>query len=389
MEIPEPEDLMWVADGLKKAIDAAIEDVRQAPSSVDSWGKLGHVYRAHGWPRLAERCYRQAVEKAPDEFRWRYYLGRSVDVIDATVSAEALGEAIKIDPNYAPAHTYYGMALITLGRFEEAEKQLRIARELDSSFSRTELGLGQIAIERGKYNDARAHFERSLELNYLQGPAHAGLAALYRMQNQPKQAQEHMDQIHTKAWCDMRGDPLWDDVAATFVRKFAERTPQGLDLLAEGKAAAAVTVLDNAIPQEREEPMYWVTYGTALLEDGKIDRSIAAFEKALPFIEEGQAPKEALFSVCLNLGVALARKGDHENAELKLGDALAIQPQSPHARFQLAKIYKAQGQLARAIRLLEQMRESDRYSEIESLLDELYSAIGPATKPAAPKADGQ
>jgi serine/threonine protein kinase/tetratricopeptide (TPR) repeat protein len=107
-------------------------------------------------------------------------------------------EAIKLSPNNAEAHYSYGNALVALGRSDEALTELRIAQQLDPlsntiasntawafyiagrldeaetqirqvlardpNFARAHLVLGEIYLERGKYDLATSSFQNSKQL---------------------------------------------------------------------------------------------------------------------------------------------------------------------------------------------------------------------------------
>jgi len=107
-------------------------------------------------------------------------------------------EAIRLSPNNAEAHYSYGNALVALGRADDALTELRIAQQLDPlsntiasntawalyiagrldeaeaqirqvlardpNFARAHLVLGEIYLERGKYDLAIASFQNSRQL---------------------------------------------------------------------------------------------------------------------------------------------------------------------------------------------------------------------------------
>ncbi len=107
-------------------------------------------------------------------------------------------EAIRLVPNNAEAHSSYANALIAFGRFDEALNELKIAQQLDPpslsiasnigwalyvagrldeaetqtrqvlerdpNHARAYLALGEIYVERGKFDDAIAAYQRSRQL---------------------------------------------------------------------------------------------------------------------------------------------------------------------------------------------------------------------------------
>jgi tetratricopeptide (TPR) repeat protein len=83
---------------------------------------------------LATQCYEEVVRAAPDDWESWNNLGnarRAADDVDGSV--EALGHAARISPGSAPVRLNYASALLSAGKFDEAERQLRqMAEEFPS-----------------------------------------------------------------------------------------------------------------------------------------------------------------------------------------------------------------------------------------------------------------
>lgn len=69
------------------------------PRSAQAWERLGNIYLIHDWNAEAAACYRRAIALKPKEFRWHYYLGRSLVTTDPTTAANAFSRAIALDKN--------------------------------------------------------------------------------------------------------------------------------------------------------------------------------------------------------------------------------------------------------------------------------------------------
>lgn len=82
-----------------------------------------------------------------------------------TQSVHDLERAIQLDPSSGPAHEWYGIALLQLGRIDEAYAQLRSAAELDPLSVATTVWLSQAAYLERRYDDAIAYAREALDLS--------------------------------------------------------------------------------------------------------------------------------------------------------------------------------------------------------------------------------
>nr|MBC8229787.1 hypothetical protein [bacterium] len=82
VSVPQPSDFELVSEPrLLQTIKNAQKAVVKNSKSAADWVRLGHVYLIHNWRDEASQCYRHAAELEPNEFRWFYYLGRSLEEI--------------------------------------------------------------------------------------------------------------------------------------------------------------------------------------------------------------------------------------------------------------------------------------------------------------------
>ena len=87
--------------------------------------------------------------------------------------------AIEMNPNYATAHHWYGVYLSSLARFDEAEPQLKKALELDPLSLIINTGLGRMYCGARKYDDAIDQLKTTLEIEPNFAEAHFQLALAY------------------------------------------------------------------------------------------------------------------------------------------------------------------------------------------------------------------
>jgi DNA-binding winged helix-turn-helix (wHTH) protein/Flp pilus assembly protein TadD len=82
-----------------------------------------------------------------------------------TDAIRQLRHAIELDPNDAPAHEWYGIALLTAGNVNEAYSELQKASSLDPLSVATTHWLGQTAYLERHYDDAISYAHQTLDLS--------------------------------------------------------------------------------------------------------------------------------------------------------------------------------------------------------------------------------
>jgi tetratricopeptide (TPR) repeat protein len=78
---------------------------------------------------------------------------------------EEFREAIRINPNYAPAHHFFADYLKAMGRFDEALRQIEKAQELDPLSLAINTGVGHVLYLSGQYDKAIEQYRRAVELD--------------------------------------------------------------------------------------------------------------------------------------------------------------------------------------------------------------------------------
>lgn len=96
--------------------------------------------------------------------------------------------ALKLNPNYATAHQWYGEFLVFMGRTEDSLKALRRAKELDplSAIINTEVGYPYFCAR--QYDAAIVEFQKALELEPNFAPALNYLARSYELKGMVEEA---------------------------------------------------------------------------------------------------------------------------------------------------------------------------------------------------------
>lgn len=116
---------------VQRQFEAALAGVEADARNADANGALGMLYHAYDSPALAEPCYRRAVTLAPDDRRWRFYLGLVLQGRGRWAeSARELDAVLAGDPDDVAALVYRAEADLRLNRLDEAVARFQRASTL-------------------------------------------------------------------------------------------------------------------------------------------------------------------------------------------------------------------------------------------------------------------
>ena len=355
--VPQPSDIKHVKEQrLLTAVKVAQQALIEAPKADTAWGQLGNIYFVHGWEVEAAECYRSAVEIAPTEFRWLYYLGLITYKVNPQAAAQTLAEAIKLDPQYAPAHIYQAAALRSLGHLKQAEVHLETANKLDPQNPYASLWLGELALTAQQFETAQSHLQRALKLNPDQSEAHAAMAQVARVLGETDAATQHAQASRKRTQYTQIRDPLWWDVLKLGVtaHRYAER---GNRYLQQGDFKRAVSELEIAVSGLNKDPHLWLNYGIARLLNKQYRDAITVLENTLTVIHDTEnTPRNPTDIADLkvqthyNLGLAYYHDGKIEKAITAYEKAIQLEPNFADAYGGLGVIYWRTGDFDAAIR---------------------------------------
>ena len=162
--------------GLRAALDFFEEAVQRAPDYApalvglaDAYAVLGFydfVAPANAWPR-AQDLARQTLEIDPENASAQATLGYAALYYDWDLeAAEAhFRQAIALQPGYSKAHQWYANLLVAAGRFDEAEREMRRAQQLDPLSLIASAALGWVRYFAGQHDDALAQLRLTLALD--------------------------------------------------------------------------------------------------------------------------------------------------------------------------------------------------------------------------------
>ena len=162
---------------------------------------LADAYRLAARYDEAAAGYRRLLELDPNDNKAHYHLaeihaalGEYEDALEVLAGLEATGE------ERAPARNLKGECLLSLGRLDEAEAELRRALEMDDQLSDAWYNLALVFEERGDGSGAIRAYETRLEMAPRDFRSHFNVAKLYgamgdpaRMEASFRAAIEHND----------------------------------------------------------------------------------------------------------------------------------------------------------------------------------------------------
>jgi len=107
---------------------------------------------------------------------------------DRSAGERELTRAIALDPQYPPAHLFYGWYLVLVGRTADAVREARQARELDPLSVIINTRVGSMLFFARRYPEAITQLQRTLELDSINPLVHAELAQAWMAQGRCSEA---------------------------------------------------------------------------------------------------------------------------------------------------------------------------------------------------------
>jgi len=123
--------------------------------------QLGDVYFRRGKPAEAEKCYRAALERGPDDIDVRAHLGQCLVRMNRPAEARPLLEGVMHEkPDHDYGHTMMALAE-TLTALGETDKALQYWQHItqNHSYPRAKVQLAELYVAKGKPDLARTELK--------------------------------------------------------------------------------------------------------------------------------------------------------------------------------------------------------------------------------------
>lgn len=284
VQLPAP-DMTKAESNVATKITALMQEVESDPGSADKWGLLAMNLDIHDFKAEGIHCYKKAAALDPAAFRWPYYLGLALAATGDESAHDALKQAQKINPGYAPLNYRLGMSNLALGNNKEAQDNFQQAAQSSNpnikAFSLW--GESQVFLAEDKVKSAIKLLEQAKKLQPYIREVHAQLATLYRQNGQ---------------------------------LELAEAETIQLDMLPE-----RLPIEDNytALLEQQGESSYWHSIrGRRFLDAGNYDAALDAFQT------ERAIKKSA--DVYNSLGMTYQYREQHRQAAALFRQAIEMAP---------------------------------------------------------------
>ncbi len=277
----------------------AITDIREQFLDPYSFLRAGLANEHTGNHELAERAYRRGLELSPNDPELHNALGWTL--FQQGRSEEAVAEyqrALATDPKLVKSHNNMALALVDLGRLEEAASHTRRRSQLEPK-AEIYSDLGFTKARMGRTEEARADYQKALELDPNCASAHLNLAVTYVQAGQLGEAESHYREA-------LRAKP-------------SAETHNGLGyvLARQGRTDEAVAEYRQAIDSDAKFTPAYNNLAAALAKQGKLEEAAHYYELSLAL-----RPSAAVHNA---LGAVLRRLGRVDEADDEFAKAKAME----------------------------------------------------------------
>ena len=339
--------------------------VKKDPTAVDAVVLLARALRLSGEAQEAKLLLDGTIASVPDDAQLhaeRGLLARALDETD--IAIDHYLKAVELSPRDGELHFNLGEALQKRGRVDPAIDEYRKALELNPELTAAEVNLGKALAEKGQYpqakevlvsltrrmpNEPEAHYnlavllmreenisaaigeyQKTLAINSKHASAHNNLGVALDALGDHRRALEEFKKA-------IGADPSYAEAHFNL----------GLSYFRFGDNLRATQEFETALklaPRQASDP--YVQLGELYLQQGKKDRALEAFKRAVHAMKESGRRNIQAYR-----GLALAYLGLNQPGDAVNTLRLAVEelPNEPSAHAALADALVAQGDLDRAI----------------------------------------
>ncbi len=178
-------------DGLQTAIEYFEQAIKTDPKYAPAYAGLADSYNLlDDWgetpPRDSFPKARAAADKAISlepslaEAHVSLAMVRESYDWDWVGAEQEFKHAIELNPNYPTAHQWYGLMLATLGRFPEAEAEVKRAQQLDPLSPIINMAVAEVYTWERRYDLATEQYTKVIALDPTFAGAYGNIAEVYR-----------------------------------------------------------------------------------------------------------------------------------------------------------------------------------------------------------------
>ena len=294
-----------------------------------------------------ETLWRDVIAKDPTGTMARINLGMWLHGEGRTEeAADALGDALRLEPDDGEVHGNLGIVLASLGRRDGARAHLERALALTPGSAQAHSNLGNLLAGEGRLDDAAAHYLEAIRIRPDYADALNNLANVLVQQGKTDEAIARYEAA-------LAADP--DYLAAHYnfatvltrvgrnleaiahLRAALALDPShadahrglGAQLAARGQVDEAIGHLATAARLRPQLADAHYQHAAALAAAGRFDEAIAAYGRAIAIAPD-------MPDLHNDLGIAFARRGDLAAATAEFRKAVALAPDHAEAKANLA-----------------------------------------------------
>jgi TolB-like protein/Flp pilus assembly protein TadD/predicted Ser/Thr protein kinase len=181
-----------------RAKEAALKALQLDETLAEAHASLGYVKTTYDWDWSgAEREFQRAIELNPAHAG--AHLWRAVALVDMGRFEEAITEgkrALELDPLSLSINRTVGGVFYNARQYDQAIEQYRKTLELDPNFIWTHTVLGLAYVRKSMYKEGIAECEKELVISPSNTPALTGLGYAYAVSGRRAEAQKVLDQLN-------------------------------------------------------------------------------------------------------------------------------------------------------------------------------------------------
>lgn len=271
---------------------------------------------------------------------------------------------------------------------------LERAMKIDPGDARGYHELGRVYLHVGDAAKALTLFEQGIKLPNASANLYADLSQAYLDLKQPEKALQAAEQglalmpdapeLHTARGIALQTAGSLEEAIGAFrlAIKFAPNVCEahynlGNTLFQLGRKEEAYVSLKRALELVPTFPKALIVLGQSELEAGRLDSAAQYLRPLYKFYPGSVSARRLMTWWCLQSGIAAARAGRMDEAEKRLEEGLAINPEMPELRGRLGLLYGQEGRLAEARDQLEAYHRLQPTEPMASLfLGQAYAHLG-------------